>query len=88
MHVLRKRLMHACKNRGWAEMSKLCHEFAQGLDDLKDLSLEDLKQLERILLADDLFLMALVTGKKEVPEEFEGKVMSMLISFAQPKTQN
>jgi len=80
--------MHACKNRGWAEMSKLCHEFAQGLDDLKDLSLEDLKQLERILLADDLFLMALVTGKKEVPEEFEGKVMSMLISFAQPKTQN
>eukprot|EP00960_Hanusia_phi_P059852 764308-Hanusia_phi.AAC.3 len=81
------RLIHACKNRGWAEMSNFCYEFAQETDNLEVFVFDELKQLERILLgkltlspvkllmrrllADDLFLMALVTGKKQVPEEFE-----------------
>jgi len=86
MTVLRKRLIHACKNRGWAEMSNFCYEFAQETDNLEVFVFDELKQLERILLADDLFLMALVTGKKQVPEEFEGRVMDMLIQFAQSRT--
>jgi len=68
--VLRKKLRYSCSKRGWVEMEVLLSRFMQETGELGDFNLVQLQELERVLLFDDLFLMALVTGRKPVPPEF------------------
>mmetsp|Transcript_23164 Transcript_23164/g.36230 ORF Transcript_23164/g.36230 Transcript_23164/m.36230 type:complete len:228 (-) Transcript_23164:508-1191(-) len=79
--VQRKRLAWACKKRGWVEMEVLLKEFAESPQGLARVPDAELEHLERILLADDMFLMALLTGKKPVPDEFQGPAMNILVNF-------
>ena len=69
--LLRKKLRYACSKRGWVEMEILLARFVQATGDLNEFNEGQLCELERVLLADDLFLMAMITQRKPVPTEFQ-----------------
>lgn len=82
--MLRKKLRWACSKRGWVEMEVLLAEFVQHTEGLAEFNFAQLQELERVLLADDMFLMALVTQRKPVPEDFQAfYALCRFLDFAQ-----
>ena len=80
--IFRKKLIWSARKRGWSEVGDLLNAFVDsgGIDRIKD---EDLPSLGRLLVCDDMFLIALVGGMKVCPPELDTPVLRELKQFAQ-----
>ncbi len=71
-----KRLQHKCKYMGMHENDVIFGRFSERF--LSDLSEEEIGQFEALLDQNDLDIFKWITGKLEVPAEFDNSVMAKL----------
>lgn len=71
-----KRLQHKCKYMGMHENDVIFERFAERY--LMDLPEEEVSQLEALLEENDLDIFKWITGKLEIPDEFDNAVMDKL----------
>merc|ERR1711972_292427 len=76
--TLRKRLRHQARGRGWMEAAEFLDAFAEASEHFKGIDVQELRALDRLLRCDDMFLMRLVTGKAQVPEELDTPALARL----------
>lgn len=75
----RKKILFRCWHRGMKEMDLLLGGFAkEHIDVLND---GELDELEHILTAHDQDLYAWMTGRKPLPEEWDGPLYRRIIAF-------
>jgi len=78
--VVRRRLRHHARGRGWMEAAEFLNAFeAQGGFEL--LSGDDLRAMDRLLRCDDMFLLRLVASRADVPEELDTPALTALQRF-------
>lgn len=71
-----KRLLYRSSNRGWKETDLLIGTFAaRNLHGFSDQELDD---FEKLLEESDPDIFGWITGKQDIPEEFNTEVMSKL----------
>jgi antitoxin CptB len=71
-----KRLHHKCKYMGMHENDVIFARFSERY--LNELSEEEVAQFESLLEQNDLDIFKWITGKLDVPEEFDNNVMIKL----------
>ena len=77
----RKKILFRCWHRGIKEMDLLLGGFAKArIDDLND---DELSELERLLTANDHDLYAWMTGRKPLPEEWDGPLYRRIIAYCE-----
>lgn len=74
-----KRLFYRSSNRGWKETDLLIGQFAAR--NLPLFSDEELDDFEKLLDESDPDIFGWVTGKQDIPEEFNTGVMDKLRKF-------
>jgi len=75
----RKKILFRCWHRGMKEMDLLLGGFANAeIDKLTD---EELVELEHLLTANDQDLYAWMTGRKPLPEEWDGPIYRRIIAY-------
>jgi len=71
-----KRIQHKCKYMGMHENDVIFARFAERF--LMDLSEEEVTQMEQLLDQNDIDIFKWVTGKQDIPAEFNNSVMEKL----------
>ena len=74
-----KRILYRCWHRGMKEMDLLLGGFAK--ENIDMLSEDELVELEYILTAHDQDLYAWMTGRKPLPDEWDGPLYRRIIAF-------
>lgn len=74
-----KRILFRCWHRGMKEMDLLLGGFANA--EIDTLSQEELLELEHLLTANDQDLYAWMTGRKPLPDEWDGPLYRRIISY-------
>ncbi|MES0881971.1 succinate dehydrogenase assembly factor 2 [Roseibium sp. SCP14] len=74
-----KKILFRCWHRGMKEMDLLLGGFANAQIDR--LSEEELLELEHLLTAHDQDLYAWMTGRKPLPEEWDGPLYRKIIAY-------
>ncbi|WP_417683789.1 succinate dehydrogenase assembly factor 2 [Roseibium sp.] len=75
----RKRIMFRCWHRGMKEMDLLLGGFVEA--EIDSLSEPELEELEHLLTAHDQDLYAWMTGRKPLPEEWDGPLYRRIIAY-------
>jgi len=75
----RKKILFRCWHRGMKEMDLLLGGFADA--EIDGLSEEELAELEHLLTAHDQDLYAWMTGRKPLPEEWDGPLYRRIIAY-------
>eukprot|EP00746_Dinoflagellata_sp_MGD_P167402 gnl/MRDRNA2_/MRDRNA2_97985_c0_seq1.p1 gnl/MRDRNA2_/MRDRNA2_97985_c0~~gnl/MRDRNA2_/MRDRNA2_97985_c0_seq1.p1 ORF type:complete len:174 (+),score=30.60 gnl/MRDRNA2_/MRDRNA2_97985_c0_seq1:59-580(+) len=78
-HSLRKKLRHHARARGWMEAAEFLVAFIDS--EGETLNSDELRDWERLMACDDMFLMRLVAGLTSTPEELDTAVLQKLKSF-------
>ena len=80
--IWRKRLRWAASKRGWVEAGRFLEGFAGA--HLPTMTRDDLAAFERLLAADDMFLMKLVanTSATDVPPELDTPILASMQDYA------
>ncbi|MEP3047838.1 MAG: succinate dehydrogenase assembly factor 2 [Roseibium sp.] len=74
-----KKILFRCWHRGMKEMDLLLGGFANAkIDTLKE---EEIVELEHLLTAHDQDLYAWMTGRKPLPEEWDGPLYRRIIAY-------
>jgi len=79
--VLRKRLRHQARGRGWMEAAEFLNAFAEASNHFAGMGVQELQALDRLFRCDDMFLMRLVSGKTVAPEELDTPALQRLKLF-------
>ncbi|MHA7772881.1 FAD assembly factor SdhE [Roseibium sp. M-1] len=74
-----KKILFRCWHRGMKEMDLLLGGFADA--EIDRLSEEELAELEHLLTAHDQDLYAWMTGRKPLPEEWDGPLYRRIIAY-------
>lgn len=75
----RKRILFRCWHRGMKEMDLLLGGFVEAkIDTLNDAELDE---LEHLVTAHDQDLYAWMTGRKPLPDEWDGPLYRRIIAF-------
>lgn len=78
LEIRRKRLLYRSWHRGTKELDLLIGNFAaKHLDGFDEAELD---QFEAIIEADEHDIYAWLTGKADVPEEFDNAIMRLLLA--------
>ena len=77
--ILIKKLLYRTWHRGCKETDILLGEFCNKY--INDFDDQQLLQLYEICEVDDWDLYAWITGKTDIPEEFNNEIMSMIMNF-------
>lgn len=77
--IRRKKILFRCWHRGMKEMDLLLGGFADA--EIDGLSEEELAELEHLLTAHDQDLYAWMTGRKPLPEEWDGPLYRRIIAY-------
>ena len=75
----RKKILFRCWHRGMKEMDLLLGGFADAKID--SLTEEELLELEHLLTAHDQDLYAWMTGRKPLPQEWDGPLYRRIIAY-------
>lgn len=75
----RKKILFRCWHRGMKEMDLLLGGFANA--EIAGLSDGELAELELLLTANDQDLYAWMTGRKPLPEEWDGPLYRRVIAY-------
>eukprot|EP00440_Ansanella_granifera_P049532 gb/GFBE01053673.1/.p1 GENE.gb/GFBE01053673.1/~~gb/GFBE01053673.1/.p1 ORF type:complete len:182 (+),score=42.00 gb/GFBE01053673.1/:1-546(+) len=81
--VLRKRLRHQARGRGWMEAAEFLSAYCEATSNFSTLPSSELRELDRLLRCDDMFLMRLAASRTAVPEELNTAALRRLQSFFQ-----
>ena len=83
--IRKKKLKWSATKRGWTECGEFLISFVEdgGLDKLD--TEQDITEMERLLKTDDMFLMAIVWGSKETPDELNNNALQALREFSDRK---
>jgi len=74
-----KRILFRCWHRGMKEMDLLLGGFANAKID--ELTEDELAELEHLLTAHDQDLYAWMTGRKPLPQEWDGPLYRRIIAY-------
>jgi len=74
-----KKILFRCWHRGMKEMDLLLGGFAEA--EIDRLSEEELRELEHLLTAHDQDLYAWMTGRKPLPQEWDGPLYRRIIAY-------
>jgi antitoxin CptB len=74
-----KKILFRCWHRGMKEMDLLLGGFAN--KEIDKLSEDELQELEHLLNANDQDLYAWMTGRKPLPEEWDGPLYHRIIAY-------
>eukprot|EP00931_Biecheleriopsis_adriatica_P105731 TRINITY_DN80267_c0_g1_i1.p1 TRINITY_DN80267_c0_g1~~TRINITY_DN80267_c0_g1_i1.p1 ORF type:complete len:195 (+),score=32.03 TRINITY_DN80267_c0_g1_i1:37-585(+) len=77
--ALRKKLKHHARARGWMEAAEFLVGFVEGHAD--GLSADELRDWERLMACDDMFLMRLVARSTNIPPELDTSVLRKLQKY-------
>ncbi len=77
--VRRKKILFRCWHRGMKEMDLLLGGFADAKIDA--LTEDQLQELEHLMTANDQDLYAWMTGRKPLPEEWDGPLYREIIAY-------
>merc|ERR1712187_45826 len=77
--ALRKKLKHHARARGWMEAAEFLVAFVDACGD--DLAIDELRDWERLMACDDMFLMRLVGKLTPTPDELDTSVLQKLQSY-------
>lgn len=75
----RKKILFRCWHRGMKEMDLLLGGFADA--EIDRLTEDELRELEHLLTAHDQDLYAWMTGRKPLPQEWDGPLYRRIISY-------
>ncbi|WP_417668629.1 succinate dehydrogenase assembly factor 2 [Roseibium sp.] len=75
----RKRIMFRCWHRGMKEMDLLLGGFVEA--EIDNLDEAELVELEHLLTAHDQDLYAWMTGRKPLPQEWDGPLYRRIIAY-------
>ncbi|ASP32902.1 succinate dehydrogenase assembly factor 2 [Labrenzia sp. VG12] len=75
----RKKILFRCWHRGMKEMDLLLGGFADA--EIDGLGEEELQELEHLLTAHDQDLYAWMTGRKPLPQEWDGPLYRRIIAY-------
>lgn len=78
--VIRKKLVYRANHRGTKEMDLLVGGFVN--KHIGEMSSDDLVELAVILEVPDADIDAWATGKAELPNEYDTKLMAAILSFS------
>ena len=74
-----KKILFRCWHRGMKEMDLLLGGFANA--EIDKLSEEEIGELEHLLTAHDQDLYAWMTGRKPLPEEWDGPLYRRVVAY-------
>ncbi|PVB62737.1 succinate dehydrogenase assembly factor 2 [Labrenzia sp. 011] len=74
-----KKILFRCWHRGMKEMDLLLGGFAEA--EIDRLTEEELRELEHLLTANDQDLYAWMTGRKPLPQEWDGPLYRRIIAY-------
>ncbi len=79
LDVRRKKILFRCWHRGMKEMDLLLGGFANA--EIGKLNDTELAELENLLMANDQDLFAWMTGRKPLPEEWDGPLYRRILDW-------